>query len=340
MVVCRQRTHDEVCEVFNNKYQDRTPISRGTVSKIIQKFDAFDNVKDRPRSGRPAILDDTKMDVFLSVVEDPHKPTRVVSQEIQVCQRTVCKYLRKEKWHPYKVKLVQELREDDSDRRIQFCEIMLERFNREPNFYNCIIFSDEATFYLNGTVNRQNCRYWSNQNPHWMMESQTQRPQKLNVWAAIINNQIIGPYFFEATLTGAAYLEFLELDLIPELARRFPNQQNQRLFFQQDGAPPHFLRAVRDFLNTVFPNRWIGRRGAIEWPPRSPDLTPLDYFLWGYLKSKVYINRPNNLQDLKDRITAEIAHISQQTIRKVIEEFSFRIEYCLQVNGEHFEHLI
>ncbi|KAJ8945749.1 hypothetical protein NQ318_012071, partial [Aromia moschata] len=80
---------------------------------------------------------------------------------------------------------------------------------------------NEATFVLNGTVNKQNCRYWSTENPHWMMEANTQYPEKVNVWAGIINSQIIGPYFFDCTLTGARYLDFLQNFLVPELRKKF-----------------------------------------------------------------------------------------------------------------------
>ncbi|EZA55617.1 hypothetical protein X777_04243, partial [Ooceraea biroi] len=54
---------------------------------------------------------------------------------------------------------------------------------------------------------------------------------------------------------------------------------------------------VRECLNKAFPNKWIERRGSIEWPPRSPDLTPLDYFFWGYFKSKVRSTKPRNLNE-------------------------------------------
>ena len=50
------------------------------------------------------------------------------------------------------------------------------------------------------------------------------------------------------------------------------------LFFQQHGAPPHYALRIRDYLNKVFPQRWFERRGSNEWPPRSPDLTPMDFF--------------------------------------------------------------
>lgn len=85
--------------------------------------------------------------------------------------------LKKEKWHPYKVHLVQELLEDDFDRRVEFCEIMMDGCNRDKSFIKNILFSDEATFMLNGHVNRQTYRYWSKENPHWMEENNTQYPR-------------------------------------------------------------------------------------------------------------------------------------------------------------------
>lgn len=65
-------------------------------------------------------------------------------------------------------------------------------------------------------------------------------------------------------------------------------ESNLKIVFQQDGAPPHFALRVRERLNEKFPGQWIGRGGPILWPPRSPDLSPLDFFLWGYVKDTVY----------------------------------------------------
>ncbi|CAH2010232.1 unnamed protein product [Acanthoscelides obtectus] len=92
-----------------------------------------------------------------------------------------------------------------------------------------------------------------------------------------------------------------------------------RLMFQQDGAPPHALR-VRQYLDQTFPDRWIGRRGAIEWPPRSPDLSPLDFFMWGHLKSKIYATQPTSLEDLR-RIVNECLQITPQILQNVRQRF-------------------
>ena len=341
----RVRTQQEVCDLFNANHPDRPPITRSTVSKIELKFAEHGNVRDLPK-GRPAkVSEDSKIDVLLEIQNNPHVAISTISSNCNLSSGSVSQILRANNYHPYKVQLIHELLEDDFDRRTQFCEQIIEMNNQNLDFTRKIIFSDEATFVLNGHVNRQNYRYWATENPHWTQDCHTQYRQKINVWAGIVENQILGPYFFEENLNGERYLDFLQNELIPALAVLFPNPQNpdiphNDIWFQHDGAPPHFARAVRQFLDLTFPNRWIGRRGPIEWPPRSPDITPLDFFLWGYLKSKVYVNRPNNLDDLKQRIRQEIRLIPPQVIENVQRETILRLEKCIEVNGQNIEHLL
>lgn len=86
------------------------------------------------------------------------------------------------------------------------------------------MFSDESTFCLNGNVNRHNIRYWSKENPQWIQEQHTQFPQKINVWAGIIGQRIIGPLFMDYNLNGDRYLQlFLRNEIVPALAILFPN---------------------------------------------------------------------------------------------------------------------
>lgn len=342
----RSRTHEEVRILFNETHPNRPPISQSTVSRIENKFRDLGHVRDKPRVGRPPALDENRqLDALLMVQENPHSTLVEVASHVDTSKNTVFRLLHKQKFHPYKVHLVQELSDDDFDRRVQFSETMMELSNANPCLIRNIVFSDEATFFLNGTVNKQNCRYWAVENPHWMMEANTQYPQKLNVWAGIVGSRIIGPYFFDGTLDGEQYLDFLRYELIPTLAVLFPNAEDPdapdpRIWLQQDGAPPHYARPVREYLDQIFPNRWIGRRGPVEWPARSPDLTPLDYFLWGYLKTKVYFNRPENIEALKERIRQEIGSITPEMVDNVQQAFVTRLGHCLAVNGQQFEHLI
>ena len=76
---------------------------------------------------------------------------------------------------------------------------------------------------------------------------------------------------------------------------------------------------------------------GVEWPPRSPDLNPLDFFLWGYLKSIVYTPLPPNLDDLQHNIEQAVQNIDVQVIRKSVRNIRHRARLCLQANGGYFE---
>jgi hypothetical protein len=109
-----------------------------------------------------------------------------------------------------------------------------------------------------------------------------------------------------------------------------------------EGTPAHFSRAVRDVLSNTYHDRWIGRGGPTAWPPRSPDLNILDFYLWGHLKTLVYAAPVDNEEALHRRIMDAC-----QTIRNCPGIFvgmrrpvMGHIEWCIESRGGHFEHLL
>jgi hypothetical protein len=117
----------------------------------------------------------------------------------------------------------------------------------------------------------------------------------------------------------------------------------RRIIFQQDGAPPHYSRDVRDYLNLQFPNRWIGRNGPISWPPRSPDLTPMDFYVWGYMKDLVYSVPINTVDQLRDRIMEagdKLRSSFECRQLNLSENLRKRARICVHEVGGHFEHLL
>ncbi|GFU19691.1 transposase [Trichonephila clavipes] len=196
------------------------------------------------------------------------------------------------------------------------------------DFHKRILFSDEAHLWLNGYVNKQNCRIWSEANPQVYVGTPL-HPEKLTVWCALWAGGIIGPYFFKndeghnVTVNGDRYRAMITNFFIPELN----NHDVQELWFQQDGATCHTARATIDILKDTFGDRLISRFGPVNWPPRSCDLTPLDYFLWGYVKSLVYADKPQTLDHLEDNIRRVIADIRPQMLGKVIENWTSRLDY-------------
>src|SRR5215510_12452991 len=111
------------------------------------------------------------------------------------------------------------------------------------------------------------------------------------------------------------------------------DDQEGRIHFQQDGAPPHYLGEVREYLNTRFPGRWIGRAAPIAWPPRSPD-----FFLWEFVKDRVFVPPlPANVVELRTRITAAVAKVTPEMLRRVWQETDYRWDVCRITNGSHIE---
>lgn len=333
-------------------YNERHPgqnLSHACVRNLVAKFEATGSVNNQ-KTVQPRLLNEAaQIEVLGLFAANPTMSTRQAGMQTGLSHESVRKVLKRHKFHPYKMKILHELGDDDPDRRIEFCEAMTQRITAEPQLVKNICFSDECTFYLNGHVNKQNCRYWSDDNPHVFREGHTQFPEKLNVWAGILGNAIIGPIFIDGNLNGALYAEMLETAIEPLIVQELENQMNldgnpnlteDLLHFQQDGAPPHYVRPVRQWLDDHYPDRWIGRRGPIEWPPRSPDLTPPDFFLWGHLKSVVFKTQPESIEELRRRITEECRALSRETFENVRQEFENRLYYCLENNGNHFEHLL
>ncbi|GFT60914.1 transposable element Tc3 transposase [Trichonephila clavipes] len=110
--------------------------------------------------------------------------------------------------------------------------------------------------------------------------------------------------------------------------------------FQQDGATCHTARATINLLKDTLGDRLISRFGPVNWPPRSCDLTPPDYFLWGYVKSLVYADKPQTLDHLEDNIRRVIADIRPQMLEKVIENWTSRLDYIRASRGSPMPEII
>lgn len=186
--------------------------------------------------------------------------------------------------------------------------------------------------------NRNNARYWARENEHRFREGAFQERFGTNVWLGVVGTTIIGPIFFQNHLTAADYLGFLENE-IEESLEQLPVDLYHRMFFQQDGAPAHNARVVSDYLNHRFGERWIGTNGPVNWPARSPDLTPLDFFVWDFLKEKVYDRPIRNRNDLEEKVRTAVRMITPEILGNVMREIVERIYECLNQNGGHFEHL-
>ena len=324
---------------FTDHYQTSPP-TRKTVRRIVLKFKETYSVLDRKRSGRPRTCrSEPNIQMVKDILEDsPTKSLRRVSSESGVgCTESIRRITRLDlKLKPYKVSKVHELINIDYPRREAFCTDVMARIEEDENYLNSILFSDEAYFYMDRSVLTSNIRIWSEQNPHAFSEHPLQ-PAKVMVWCGLTSSRILGPYFFHETLNEDNYLAMLRQKVIPALRRA--NVLNT-ITFQQDGAGPHTSNQVLHYLRARFPERLISWRTERIWPPRSPDLSPLDFFLWGHVKEAIKLRQFDCMDQLTECITQAVraTNRDKNLLARVMRNFRYRVEVCLREGGQHFEH--
>uniref|UniRef100_A0AAF5I442 Uncharacterized protein n=1 Tax=Strongyloides stercoralis TaxID=6248 RepID=A0AAF5I442_STRER len=256
---------------------------------------------------------------------------RRLSKLTGVSKSTIQRLLHKNNYKTYKPIHTNKQYPNDMLKRKQFCTWLQEQ--KSNNFHRSIYYSDEAVFHINGCVNKHNNFIWATENPN-VIEEKSNNPKRLIVWVLIGYEGIVKYKIFESTVTTEVYKDIVENNVTPFFTKR----RNTELIFQQDGAPAHFASKIKDVLNNDLKNRWIGRgSNLIEGQPRSPDLTLCDYFLWGYLKDKVYSHNIANLENLKNAITEELTNIPLQMIKKAVDNIVKRCKKCIEYNGDHFE---
>lgn len=318
--------------------------NESTVRRLITKFETKFTLMDQKIivRRRPCRSLKNIATVRESVAENQGTSIRHRSQELNISRSTMQRILVKDlHLHAYKVQLVQEIKPSDHAQRREFADWVLEHHQINADFSKKIIFSDEAHFQLDGYVNKHNCRVWGAENPRVILK-QPMHPPRVTVWCAFWAGGVIGPYFFEnaagnaLTVNGVRYREMLTEFLWPEL----DVIDVEDMFFQQDGATCHTARETMVLLQTKFPGRVISRFGDQHWPPRSCDLTPMDFFLWGYVKEKVYANKPETVEHLKEEIRRVIGEIQKHLCENVIQNFNNRITLCHRFRGGHLPDVV
>lgn len=341
------RHSNSVVTVFRNLRADygrnNRPTER-TIRNVVNKFEETGSVCDivRPVHHRNARSTENIAAVRESVAEERNLSIPRRAQQLGLSYGTLWRILHLDlHLHPYKIQLTQELKPQDHRSRRAYADWVLEQQQLDADFSKKILFSDEAYFHLSGYVNKQNCRIWGEENPQEIQE----RPlhaQKVIVWCALWAGGVIGPYFFEddqgrtQTVTSQRYQTMLR-DWFWDQIEDF---DLENMWFQQDGAPAHRTNPTIDLLHHKFPNRVIALFGDVNWPPRSCDLTPLDFFLWGYAKGRVYANNPQTLEQLKANIREVMAEIEPEMCEKVIENYLKRIESCKKSRGGHLNDIV
>ncbi|GFW07462.1 uncharacterized protein TNCV_3915951 [Trichonephila clavipes] len=316
----------EALRVYHrNHRQRRGPGTLQALRDLVRKFEDTDCTCNKPRSGRPTVSEDVVMEVHHTVTAGHTETARGIARVLDIPNSTM-------------------LEPGDPQQRLDFANEFLLRYDADNDWPLRILWTDEAHFTLNGSINTKNCVHWGETNPHAVAPVPL-FDAKVTVWCGITATFVLGPFFFEETtpigpatcsVTGSRYAAMLKNYVLPELRRR--NALND-IVWMQDGAPPHIARSVKRLLDQHFGDRIISRYYPFPSPARSPDLTPMDFWFWGYLKSTVYLCTPQTLSDLKDSIRREIGNIPRAMLRAAILSTVSRMQCVIACDGTHVENV-
>lgn len=329
----------------------RGPMSSSAVQRMIRKFEETGSLDVAPGRGRratqPATVDEVAIATAAAAASSSNATVsgRSIARTLNIPWATVRMILRKIlKLYPYKMHFVQQLKPHDHSARLDFALSFLARMQVDDNWPSHIFWTDEAHFHLDGAVNTQNCRIWGSTNPHAMQQQPLHSPY-VTAWCGFTANFILGPYFFEdvtrngfvrCTVTSDRYARLLEDHVVPALRQRGCLATT---VFMQDGATAHTARRAKTVIQAHFPDeRVISRTFPIAWPARSPDLNPCDFWLWGFLKDRVYQGSVTNEAELKASIVRHVSLIHPDMLRAVVEHAIVRFQHIVDRQGMHVEH--
>ena len=335
----------EVQERFRMTFPDREPPARNSILYNVRKYNTNGTSLNRHKNNsgrrRTATSNENVEAVRALLEENPNvsarrNPIRISKSSFNLITK------HRIRWHPYRMHIRHGLTEGDLPWRLRFSNWFLQRcrdFRFLPNF----VISDEAKFQMNGEVNTQTTRQYApiGEPPAFNYDTNTSR-EKLDVWAGLCGNGVvIGPFFLDGNLDGLGYYNLLIEQVFPALmeafAVQFQNDNFLRLWWAHDGAPAHKLIMAKELLIEMFQDHVVIPHHDPEWPARSPDLTPCDFFLWGYMKGKVFSTPPATIEELRERIVREFDLLKRRPamVRSAVRLMESCVNLCIERQEQH-----
>ncbi|GFW84156.1 DUF4817 domain-containing protein [Trichonephila clavipes] len=309
-----------------NKFRDHPGLL-----KLVKRFEKTGKLEDRARAGRPCLKEArapciaVEMEAIASEAASGTSSASEAARRLGLPPSSVRNILRRIlQLYPYKLQSCHGLLPAYTAQREAFAKWAFSKVEQVPTWVFNILWTDEKLI------------------SHFIMTLTT-------IIVAFGRPLIhVRPFFFETqcpvngwiteTVNAQRYLTLLRETVVPCLIQR---GQISNATFLQDRATSHIANLVKAFLIQTFgEDRIVSRRCRYPWPPWYPDLTPSDLWLWGYLKSRVYLSGPLSLSELKYVIRREVSSIHPDMLHFAVAGFVTRLECLLPCGGGHVEHIL
>ncbi len=183
-----------------------------------------------------------------ALVTSPTRSGVKHASALGISQWTFRRLVKDLSFHPYKIKLTQVLKPTDYDKRLVFAHSMMDRLESRELTHNSSLMSNEAHFHLCESVNKQNCRYYSNANQH-QIHAKSFHSERVTVWYDVTEWGIISPHFFTGNVNTMSYTSIINMFLPSELKKQ---SRLRNTVFQQDGATCHTSTVSTELLKHSF----------------------------------------------------------------------------------------
>ena len=307
-------------------------------TRVWKRFREQGSLKPKTPPGLTATkVNQENIDRVKNLVDSKHGKALslpMICSELGLSKPTVWRILRKKlHYYPYKTKRVQPLTQAHKEGRIKFANWVLEK---DMDFWDKVLFSDEKLWVEKVRPNTQNERYWADSDPEVETDCREQGGRKIMCWAGLIDGKVILHWFnLNENLNQDVYLDMLNRVVWPQI-RSVSTRKGY--YFQQDGATCHTTQRVRNWLEQKFDKRIISRFTDIPWPSKSPDFSPLDYWFWSVCLQELRRHPPSTLEELVDTINEFAESLEDEEIRKAVKDIKPRAAACKNVSGGAFEY--
>ena len=357
-------------KVLKYNYKKRFPFSGRSPSKMVvwkqqKKFKSKGSVlnQNKGNSGRKvSVLTSQNLNLmrnlFATEKNLPARQSRSSSRRhnlpVPMSKSTFNRGVKILGFHPYKLHRRHVLKPNDMVRRVTMARYVLDKVAADPEWTKNVWMSDEAVFSLNGNVNTKNIICYSEKGggrPEDFCIDVTKHAASVMPWACLagdgrkLNLKYFEPEMVDGervpgTLNGARYYKLLRYRAIPQI-KALNNGSLANQVWQQDGAKPHWSEQNLTYLQGQFGTNTVAlgaaRWGGGEWAPHSPDLSVLDFSVWGIMKFHVFQHpMPTTKQGLKEKIQLVWEReITPELIQKMYKSFITRCRKVLEKNGAH-----
>lgn len=320
---------------------DFTGIPLPTVYAVVKRFKEAEQEegagtparKKHDRSSQKKRDDDFVSRLQSMVDEDPSVSMRSLAARLDVSEWTVRTAVHEDlRCRSYQLKVRQMLSPQLKERRLAKCHLLLTSLKHEAAG-RLRFFSDEKIFTVDAKVNRRNDRWIALDPSEVPVVGKTKNPASVHVLLVVSSDgHVMPPFFFKKgeSVTKEVYLDALVRHVKPWMTA---TAAGRSYVFQQDGAPAHTSHLVQNWVSDELDMAWTKE----FWPPSSPDLNPLDYYVWGVLERETNKRAHNNTDSLRDAIEEATANMNTVHLVNACQRFRARVEAAIQAEGGWFE---